>query len=155
MPWPCPAVTGGQRRRRRGGAIRRNWTVRVRRQRAKNSIGTFVRPRWPINQHQSRGKKEGGGSGSDSRRNARPCAKSRNLVSVLWAVVYFPRGELCCCGAITVGRNFIVVRHSIRDRVSEFLPSLSNPRVVLSLIRPSPTSIRSTPECSRCPLGCY
>ena len=49
---------------------------------------------------------------------------SRNLGSEFWAFGYFPRGELCCCGAITVGRNFIVVRHSIRDRVSEFLPSL-------------------------------
>ena len=136
-----PGGDGRGRRRRRGGAIRRNWTVRAR-QRAKNSIGTFVRPRWPINQHQSRGKKEGGGSGCDSRRNTSPCGMSRNLGSELWAVGYFLRGELRCCGAITVGRNFIVVvfvRHSIRDRVSEFLPSLSpsDPRVVLSLIRPS------------------
>ena len=108
--------------RRRDGAVRPNeLDRRVARvsgaapaSDAKNSIGTFVRPRWSINQHQSRGKKA---AGPTVTRGGLPHAQSRNPVHESSSVLlsypsfgYFLRGlRTRRAPAVTVGRNFVVV----------------------------------------------
>ena len=159
----CPAVTGDAAM---APSVRMNWTVAslaspAPASDAKNSIGTFVRPRWSINQHQSRGKKA---AGPTVTRGGLPHAQSRNPVHELSSVLlsypsfgYFLRGlRTRRAPAVTVGRNFVVVRSGIpfaTELASFYPPLISFPRSSGSFAHSSDRPFLSFFECSCCPLS--